>query len=389
MSLSLQDELKSLENELALIDSQLNAVNGRLKQPRPLDPTSLMVAELAAAEKRKHDKRKSKSRTPAKNPKKVGTKGAPPSIVNKRKRASSASSRVSKKAKLAGAEYNGNSGFDRQVRPPNSGPFPTRDPKKIRSVSRYAKLFPDSPHFEYCLHLVDQLIHHPYGAPFSSPVDPVALKIPAYFDIVQHPQDLGTVRKNLLSGKYKSVFEFGEDVRLVWRNALKFNHPDSDIHMMSQTLFALFEESLNGAIALEVAPSKISNSEVQHALTSLKERLGETQAHLLSLRRHGVNWSKDPDYATFFQSHDPRVVKRSLVPLRQFTKEEKEELTNSICSVVGEDLRVIVMILEEEMPQFLPRNSREIEIDLSLLDDFTLSRLQNFVDTLATVKGGK
>lgn len=157
---------------------------------------------------------------------------------------------------------------------------------------------------------------------------------------------------------------------------------------------------------MEVSPSKLSSKELQKALASLKEQIGDTQQYLLSLRRHGINWSKDPDYATFFQTSDPRMQQRSLVPLRYpstmlgrvlirriFTQDQKEKLSEAIAQMKGDDLRVVVKIIEEEMPHFIPvqivshtfisyfqPSAREIEVDLAMLDDFTLSRLQQFIE---------
>jgi hypothetical protein len=39
------------------------------------------------------------------------------------------------------------------------------------------------------------LLKQPCAYIFNKPVDPVALKIPDYFNIITHPMDLGTVDK--------------------------------------------------------------------------------------------------------------------------------------------------------------------------------------------------
>lgn len=38
-----------------------------------------------------------------------------------------------------------------------------------------------------------------FGWVFNSPVDPDALGLPDYFEIIKHPMDLGTIRKGLES----------------------------------------------------------------------------------------------------------------------------------------------------------------------------------------------
>ena len=65
----------------------------------------------------------------------------------------------------------------------------------------------------------------PFGKFFLSPVDPVALGIPTYFDIIKDPMDLGTINSKLERGRYASPEEFEADVRLVLHNCFLFNHP--------------------------------------------------------------------------------------------------------------------------------------------------------------------
>ena len=62
---------------------------------------------------------------------------------------------------------------------------------------------------------------------FTHPVDPVALNIPTYFQIIKKPMDLGTVRQKLDGGLYEKAKDFEEDVRLIFKNCYKFN-PDGD-----------------------------------------------------------------------------------------------------------------------------------------------------------------
>ncbi len=45
---------------------------------------------------------------------------------------------------------------------------------------------------------------HRNAWPFNQPVDPVALNIPDYLDVVKQPMDLGTVLKNLDAGELTS-----------------------------------------------------------------------------------------------------------------------------------------------------------------------------------------
>lgn len=50
--------------------------------------------------------------------------------------------------------------------------------------------------------ILQLLRKHKYSGPFLEPVDPYALNIPDYFDIIKEPMDLGTIEKNLKNNMY-------------------------------------------------------------------------------------------------------------------------------------------------------------------------------------------
>jgi hypothetical protein len=58
---------------------------------------------------------------------------------------------------------------------------------------------------------------------FSEPVDPVKFGIMDYFDIIEKPMDLSTVKKKLTHNVYVNANHFTEDLKLVWNNCYKYN----------------------------------------------------------------------------------------------------------------------------------------------------------------------
>lgn len=98
---------------------------------------------------------------------------------------------------------------------------------------------------KYCATLLKGLKRHPQSPPFQNPVDPVALNIPDYFDIIKHPMDLGVVTSKLEGGEYKDAQEFVADVRLILSNCFTYNHPDSQVSKMGHSL----EKYFNSAVA--------------------------------------------------------------------------------------------------------------------------------------------
>ncbi|KAI3707830.1 hypothetical protein L2E82_36693 [Cichorium intybus] len=60
--------------------------------------------------------------------------------------------------------------------------------------------------------------------PFNKPVDPVALGIPDYFDVIKTPMDFGTICNNLENGlKYMNSADVFKDVEFIWYNCVKYN----------------------------------------------------------------------------------------------------------------------------------------------------------------------
>ncbi|KAJ0388917.1 hypothetical protein P43SY_011931 [Pythium insidiosum] len=66
---------------------------------------------------------------------------------------------------------------------------------------------------------------------FNYPVDPVALNLPTYTEVIKHPMDFGTIKRRLDEGLYVAVDDFVADVELVFTNARTFNPPNHYIHV--------------------------------------------------------------------------------------------------------------------------------------------------------------
>ncbi|KAI8807309.1 hypothetical protein BJ742DRAFT_661105, partial [Cladochytrium replicatum] len=64
---------------------------------------------------------------------------------------------------------------------------------------------------------------HKASSPFLQPVDPIALGIPTYFQIIKRPMDLSTVDKKFEDGTYKTLDEMVADFRLMFDNCYLFN----------------------------------------------------------------------------------------------------------------------------------------------------------------------
>ena len=89
------------------------------------------------------------------------------------------------------------------------------------------------------------------------PVDPIALGIPDYFEVVPQPMDLGTIRKKLDTGIYSKPEQFESDVRLVFSNCYSYNPPESDVHKMAKALESIFDQKI---VQKPAAPHKQQSS---------------------------------------------------------------------------------------------------------------------------------
>ncbi|VDM34683.1 unnamed protein product [Hydatigera taeniaeformis] len=80
---------------------------------------------------------------------------------------------------------------------------------------------------------------------FRDPVDPVALNIPDYPEVIKHPMDLTTIRNNLEDGVYKDPWEVLNHFRLMFNNAWLYNKKNSKVYKMCTKLSELFESQVD------------------------------------------------------------------------------------------------------------------------------------------------
>ncbi|KAI0086056.1 hypothetical protein BDY19DRAFT_895580 [Irpex rosettiformis] len=82
---------------------------------------------------------------------------------------------------------------------------------------------------------------------FLEPVNPA--QVPGYADIVQNPMDFGTISQKVSKGRYRSLEEFGNDVRLVTGNAKLFNPPGTIYHSEAERVEQYAVDHINRAAA--------------------------------------------------------------------------------------------------------------------------------------------
>eukprot|EP01036_Dinobryon_divergens_P022197 gene22197-30437_t len=95
---------------------------------------------------------------------------------------------------------------------------------------------------EMCKPIIQDIFNWPHAASvFGTPVDPVALGLPDYFQVIKTPMDLGTVLKRLESASYRDLHYFVSDVHLTFDNAMHYNPKSSDVYLLAKSLKREFD----------------------------------------------------------------------------------------------------------------------------------------------------
>eukprot|EP01118_Nematostelium_gracile_P016166 TRINITY_DN6634_c0_g1_i2.p1 TRINITY_DN6634_c0_g1~~TRINITY_DN6634_c0_g1_i2.p1 ORF type:complete len:218 (-),score=45.43 TRINITY_DN6634_c0_g1_i2:19-672(-) len=200
-----------------------------------------------------------------------------------------------------------------------------------------------------CFTLLQKLRKHKFGWVFNEPVDPVALNIPDYFDVIKNPMDFSTIQNKMEAGMYSNIEEFAEDARLTFENALLYNQPKSEIGTMTKTLLELFEKEY----------SKIA--------------LGDSKTRLTSPKAETPKRQRD-------DSSQPNNKRKRLDNL-PMTYDEKLKLSENISKLNPSRLAKFVDIVQQCHVVTITGEESEIEFDLDELDNTTLRTLQNFVES--------
>ncbi len=204
-------------------------------------------------------------------------------------------------SKKSGKVFQG--GLTEKATSANSGPVPAMKPPErfIPSMSGLqrqstrmpklpSRLEEDDPEAKIgrlmsrCRDILQELIEIDMQQIFTSPVDPVALKIPTYFHVIKDPMDLGTIKMKLENNEIDSPIEFARLVRLTFENAILFNNlPTDDVHIQARNFMATFNKKF-GLIDKEYIAAKknktLTKAEKQELRLKEKEAEREVKRQL-------------------------------------------------------------------------------------------------------------
>jgi bromodomain-containing factor 1 len=236
-----------------------------------------------------------------------------------------------------------------------------------------------------CFDILAWQMEQPIAGVFLEPVDWRALDLPLYPQIVKHPMDYGTIKQRLLTGQIPTPAKFAELVRLVYKNAMKFNQQGSQIYDITQKLSDEFEGNFE-CVKLEKPAPVVQHMAVEpvvevnpyadlvQTIASLESRLSAVQEETAALK--ATYQTKAEEQAIQVQPH-LRIEKFEVdYPRRPFTFEEKEALCLRMTQINDQ---VFAKGLLEVIQ--LEDSGQEVELDVENFDDETLHRIAEYLDS--------
>ncbi|XP_047154636.1 transcription factor GTE8 isoform X1 [Vigna umbellata] len=177
-----------------------------------------------------------------------------------------------------------------------------------------------------CSTILKSLMTHPYGWVFSKPVDPVALNIPDYFNIIKSPMDFGTIKAKLETNGYSGTEEFADDVRLTFSNAMTYNPPGNDVHLMAKDLRRIFDRKWKELVRKLKCEDERSRSETE----TVKETSGRNLDTMHS--RNKDSWPKKTHVS------EKKGIHKSISPTSKDASVEAPKLSHIPCKFMEKDL---------------------------------------------------
>ncbi|GLU08576.1 hypothetical protein SLE2022_254820 [Rubroshorea leprosula] len=269
---------------------------------------------------------------------------------------------------------------DMQLNTPKRGSV-IKDRVKERHVSSIGKQQQDASHREAAAskrmqelmrHFENILCHitqHQWADPFMHPVDVEGLGLHDYNEIIEKPMDFSTIKNKMDGNEYKNVREIYADVRLVFKNAMKYNDERNDVHVMAKSLLKKFEEKWLQLLPKVAEEEKRREEEEAKAQIDLK--LSQEVVH--------ANMARELSQELFEVDMQLEKLRQTIVQqCRKMSTEEKKKLGTAIPRLSPEDLSEALEIVAENNPGFLP-TAQEVDLDIDAQSEITLWRLKVFV----------
>lgn len=224
--------------------------------------------------------------------------------------------------------------------------------------------------------ILRQLTQHKWAGPFMQPVDVVGLGLHDYYEVIEKPMDFSTIKCKMEAkdgNGYKNVREMCADVRLIFKNAMKYNKERDDVHVMAKTLLDKFETKW-----LQLLP-KVDEEEERRKEEEAEMHLDVQLAQEAAYAKMARDLSLDLDEV---DTHLEDIRDLVLQKCRKMTTEEKKRLGSAITRLSPEDINKALEIIAQNDPTFQAAGET-VEVDIDAQSEATLWKLKFFVkDTL-------
>lgn len=113
--------------------------------------------------------------------------------------------------------------------------------------------------------LLNKVKKHPKAGFFATPVDPEAMDLPTYRDVVKEPMDFSTVQRKLEENAYATYEEFDSDMQKIFNNAVLFNRPQHQVARAAEEVRGFYMRQAQEKFGLGVGMPKKSSKAFKQA----------------------------------------------------------------------------------------------------------------------------
>ena len=282
----------------------------------------------------------------------------------------------------------------REIHPPAPRDLPYANQKPRKKKYQWE--------LKFCEKVLSELSKPKYisvSYPFMGPVDPVALNIPTYHNIIKKPMDFGTMKTKLDHGEYENAKEFEMDARLVFQNCYRFNPPPDMTNTIGHQFEKIFDEEwskkrdwieANTPGSGPQSPGSSPEPEDSDEEEDEEDEEEEEQTELSKLQQQIAAMSRQVELITRKKKSPPASNKKSIkgskpvnkhnkkaapVPVKMekkgpsrpakkektpyVTYEQKQDISNRINSLSETKMATALKIIRDNMPNLKVRCSVE------------------------------
>ncbi|KAJ5949235.1 hypothetical protein N7454_000819 [Penicillium verhagenii] len=268
----------------------------------------------------------------------------------------------------------------------------------------------------FCQEVLDELHKPKYqliALAFYYPVDPVALNIPTYHNVIKKPMDLMTIQSKLKTGQYENAKEFELDIRLMFKNCWRFNLKGDPTYLAGESLSDVFDKKWKELPAFvekhDPPHEQEADSDEEESEEDAEESENEDNEKLSLLQKQIAEMSRQVEMITQRKKKTPPAKKASKPKsgkkelkksgstsgkkdkkssssgkgfkdkTRFVSYHEKQIISNGISSLPDKKMHEALGIIQSNVPALKGTQEAEIELDIDELPNPVLLLLLDYV----------